>query len=539
MAYQEHGMWEILDVLKRIHRGEGIRPVARQTGRSRNTVKRYVKTATELGWVAGVHEPDEELAVAVLREHRPGPGEVAAASTDVLAPHKAQIGTWLRPEDPNGRGLTLTKIHQLLTRRHVAVSYSSLYRFACAHFDVGGGRSTVRMSPVAAGELAEIDFGRLGLIWDAASEKRRTVHALVVTLVHSRHQFVYVTHTQKIADVIEGLEAAWEFFGGVVARVVLDNMKAAVVKADRYEPEFQRTFNEYAEFRGFVIDPAVARSPTHKPHVERQVPYVRENFFRGEAFIDRDHVQRAAELWCLTTAGLRIHGTTRKQPVVEFERLERPALRPLEQGPFDTPCWGEPKVHPDHHIRFGNALYSVPHQHKGRGTKGKKVAVRGDRGLVRIYLAGELIKTHPTQPPGGRNTDYADYPPDKTPYAMRDAEFVIKKATEQGDHVGQFTSLLLSGTYPWAHLRQAQKLLRMVDKYGAKRVDAACRRALRFDLINVKRVERIVVQAIDQANRTPPTSRPDQLADVIQLPLRFLRSSDSFNHQPRKTEKDI
>lgn len=537
MAYQEHGMWEILDVLQRVHRGEGLRAVARQTGRSRNTVKRYVETATELGWVAALHAPDEELAVAVLLKHRPGPREVVAASADALAPHKEQIGEWLRPKGSKERGLTLAKIHQLLERRRVAVSYSSLYRFACTHFDLGSGRSTVRMAPVDAGELAEIDFGRLGLIWHPATEKRRVVHALVVTLVHSRHQFVYVTHSQKVADVIEGLEAAWEFFGGVVARVVLDNLKAAVVKADRYEPVFQRTFNEYAEFRGFVIDPAVARSPTHKPHVERQVPYVRENFFRGETFIDRDDVQRAAEKWCLTTAGLRTHGTTRKQPFVEFERVERPALQPLKEGRFDTPRWAEPKVHPDHHIRFENALYSVPHQHKGRRTQGNKVTVRADRGLVRVYFKGELIKTHPTQDKGGRHTDYTDYPPEKTAYAMRDANFIIGKAAEVGDHVQQFTSLLLSGTYPWAHLRQAQKLLRLADKYGGARVDAACRRALRFDLINVKRVERIVVQAIDSEKRTPPLAHSGRPAQVIQLPLRFLRPSDSFRHLPQ-TGKD-
>lgn len=434
------------------------------------------------------------------------------------------------------RGLTLTKIHELLSRRDVHVSYSALYRFACTHFDVGSGRATVRMSPVAPGELAEIDFGRLGLIWDPASQKQRALHALVITLVHSRHQFVYVTHTQKVGDVIEGLEAAWEFFGGVVARVVLDNLKAAVIKADRYEPEFQRTFAEYAEFRGFVIDAAVARSPTHKPHVERQVPYVRENFFRGETFIDRDDVQRAAKQWCLTTAGQRVHGTTRKQPMIEFERVERPALQPFQAGCFDTPRWGEPKVNPDQHVRFGNALYSVPYQHKGQRTKGKTVTVRGDRGLVRIYLGGELVKTHPTQAQGCRSTDHADYPQEKTAYAMRDANFIIGKAAERGEHIGLLTQKLLSGTYPWAHLRQAQKLLRLADKYGADRVNAACRRALCFGLINVKRVESIVVQAVDQENRMP-TSLNGEPAQIIQLPLRFLRPPGSLNHSAQPTQQ--
>ena len=142
-------------------------------------------------------------------------------------------------------------------------------------------------------------------MWDPASERRRVHHALIITLVYSRHQYVYVTPSQKIPDLIAGLEEAWAFFGGVPVRVVLDNLKAAVTKADRYDPIFQRTFAEYAQYRGFVIDAAVPRSPTGKPVVERGVQYLRESFFRGETWLDRNHVQREAIRWCLEMAGQR------------------------------------------------------------------------------------------------------------------------------------------------------------------------------------------------------------------------------------------
>ena len=140
-------------------------------------------------------------------------------------------------------------------------------------------------------------------------------------------------------------------------------------------------------------------------------------------------------------------------------------------------------VHPDHHIRFGYALYSVPHRYLR-----KQVAVRGDTQLVRIYYAGELIKTHPTQPPGERSTDATDYPPEKTAYAIRDPRALIHLTRRRGANVGAFMTRLLDGTFPWAKLRQAQTLLRLVDKYGAPVVEAACRRALAFELINVHRV---------------------------------------------------
>jgi hypothetical protein len=174
----------------------------------------------------------------------------------------------------------------------------------------------------------------------------------------------------------------------VPARVVIDNLKPAVTKADRYDPIFARTFSEYAQHRAFTIDAAVPRHPKGKPHVERNVQYVRESFFRGESWIDLAHVQREALRWCIQVAGQRIHGTTRHRPLVVFEQVEQAALRPLERARFDPPVWAACKVHPDHHVCFRKALYSVPTRYVG-----KTLWVRADQALVRIYAEGESIKT--------------------------------------------------------------------------------------------------------------------------------------------------
>lgn len=531
MAYKRHGMWEVLDVLRRIHRGEGRRHVAKATGRSRNTVKRVLAAARELGWVAGVHEPDEGLAALVVAGSQPGPAEVRGSADERLEPHKGQLKLWLYPEGGE-RGLRLTKIHQLLERQGVKVPYHSLYRYVRGNLGFGMKATTVRMATSPPGEVAEVDFGRLGLIPGAEPGKKRALHALVVTLTHSRHQYVHVCHTQTLDDLIDGLEDAWEFFGGVPKRVVIDNLRAAVVRADRYEPVFQRTFNDYANHRGFVIDPAVVASPTQKATVERQVSYVRDSFFRGETFMGRDHAQEQATSWCIKVAGQRTHGTTRRQPLVEFERVERAALIPLEKGRFDTPKWADLKVHPDFHVRFGHALYSVPYQHQGRHLRGEQITLRGDRGLVRIYYKGKLLKTHPTQTPGSRATDYEDYPPEKSEYAMRDVGRMTFLASKHGAAVKAFMEALLAGEFPWARFRQGQMLLRLADKYGAERVGNACRRALGFDLLNVKRVERMIVQAIEDDHTR--SRMGDQPAPVIQLPLRFLRPPEHFNQQKKQ-----
>jgi hypothetical protein len=405
-----------------------------------------------------------------------------------------------------------------------------LYRFAVRHGETGRGRTTVRVADTAPGEVAEVDFGKLGYVPSDLFGRLRVLHALVVTLVFSRHQFVYLTHTQTLQDVIEGLEDAWVFFGGVTARVVVDNLRAAIRKADRYDPIFNRTFEDYAQFRGFVIDPAPVRQATGKPHVERQVPFVRDSFFRGESFVSRDDAQTRAILWLKDRAGMRIHGTTRKRPIEQFDLFERAALRPLEGERYDPPAWAVVKAHPDHHVRFGKALYSVPTAYLHR-----QVTVRADRRLVRLYVNGALIKTHAVQEPGGKSTDYADYPKEKSAYAMRNADYMIRQATQRGEHLGSFMSRLLEGDFPWAKLRQAQKLLRLTDKHGSGPVESACWRALSFDLINVHRLEQIVLRGLDAAGPDQTTVR--SVGHVIQRALRFLREESSFTHRPAPVEE--
>ncbi|MCZ6807429.1 MAG: IS21 family transposase, partial [Deltaproteobacteria bacterium] len=519
----------ILDVLRRATRGERQRAISRVTGHSRSTIRRWLKVARHSGWQPCDGEPGEGLAREIATQVRPVRDEASPGESQArLLPHRAQIEAWLSPEDER-RGLRLTKVQQLLARKGVVVPYSSLHRFAverCGFAD--RRRLTVRRADVDPGELAEVDFGKLGLVWDPASERRRVHHALIVTLVYSRHQYVYVTPSQKVPDLIAGLEEAWAFFGGCPARVVLDNLKAAVTKADRYDPIFQRTFAEYAGYRGFVIDAAVPRSPTGKPVVERGVQYMRESFFRGESWLDRDHVQREAIRWCLETAGQRVHGTTRRRPRVVFENEEHPKLIALAKEPFDPPSWSQCKVHPDHHVQFLKGFYSAPTRHVG-----KQVWVRGDSKLVRIYVDGELVKTHERVGEGKRSTDYNDYPEELATYARRDPDALIREGQRQGTHIGRFLEKLLAGDFPWAKLRQGQKLLRLSNKYGRERLDAACRRAVYFELYNVKRVEDMVKAALERDATTEPGAPRGQLL-LLPTPTRFQRPDNSFNHNAKE-----
>jgi len=505
---------DIEQVIRRWSAGESIRSIARATGLDRNTVRRLIRRAKECGEVS-IEKQVEQLVQQ--QAGRPGAMAGAGEAEQRLQPVQAQIQQWLDQDH-----LQLTKIGELLVRQGITVSYSSLQRFARKFCGWGSGSAiVVRRRDSEPGEVAEVDFGRLGMFHDLGSNRPRQLWAFVMTMNHSRLSCVVPTFGQDLKSVIACFERAFEFFGGCPRRIVIDNFKAAVDQADRYAPRFNLTFLEYANYRGFLPDAARPRSPKDKPVVENAVRYIRERFWKGEAFIDLHDVQRRAEHWCREVAGRRIHGTTRAVPVEVFEREERSKLIPLAGERFDTPQWGQCKVHPDHHIRFQQAMYSVPTR-----WVGCTVDVRSDRNLVRIYNRGQLIKTHPRQQAGKRATDYSDFPEACALFAMRWPNFYVHKAQDIGQHAVTFTEKLLEGEFPWARLRQAQKLLRLADRYGSERVDRACERALRFELIDVRGVERILQQALEQ----DPT--PDAVHGQPQeLPLKFLRPADHFAHR--------
>jgi hypothetical protein len=183
---------------------------------------------------------------------------------------------------------------------------------------------------------------------------------------------------------------------------------------------------------------------------------------------------------------------------VVFEDEERAHLLPYDGIPYDVPLWKDVTVHPDHHVSVQYALYSAPSTICPPGTE---LEARCDRDLVKLYKAGALVKVHPRKAKGGRSTDPDDYPPERTTYAMRAPVRVIRQAAAFGPHVGQFAERLLDAPFPWSKLRQAQRLLRLGERYTPERLDAACARALGFDLIDVRRLERILTLALLRPRR--------------------------------------
>lgn len=336
----------------------------------------------------------------------------------------------------------------------------------------------MRIDDPSPGDETQVDFGLMGYV-RSADGKRRKLHVLIVTLPMSRYQFVWPTFLQTTEALVEGLDAAWKFFDGITRYAVLDNMSAAIVRASAQDPGINPSFAEYAQVRGFFVDPARVRDPWDKARVENQVPFARERWFAGESFSDAlSALRAAAETWSRDVAGCRMHGTTRRVPREVFEAEERAFLLPAPTEPFDVPRWSEPKVHPDHHVQVARALYSVPTRYIG-----KKLSARADKRTVRLYLQGELIKSHPRVPPGKRSTDTNDYPTGKAPYASRSVDALIAQARGLGEHVGAYAERLLAGPLPWTKMRQGYGLVRLCERYGVNKVETLCKRSLVFDVV--------------------------------------------------------
>ena len=514
MAYKEVYRVEIEEVIRRWQAGNSQRSIAAGTGLSRETVRRYLAAARAAGVVQEGPAPTEDQLSVLASVSRSGPREPEAPTEEKLAPWADQIYQWITQDK-----LQFTRIQELLAERGCRISYSSLHRWLSRRHWQRRSARTVRMEQSGPGEVAELDFGRLGFIQDQETGRRQAVWALLVVLAYSRHCFVWPAYGQKLEDVIAGLEAAWAFFGGIPKYLVIDNFPAAVAGADALHPRLTRGFLEYSQRRGFITDPARVRHPKDKPIVERGVQYARERFFKGGEFRDLAHLRSEAARWCRDVAGQRIHGTTRRQPLQVFLDEERQTLAPWDGEPYEVTHWRTAKVHPDHHVACQYALYSVP---STLCPPGQQVEVGLGLKLVRIYHRGQLIKVHSRQPRGGRSTDTADYPAELSAYTLRAPDGIKASAQGMGPAVAEFAERLFDGPLPWSRIRQGHKLIRLGQRYTPERLDAACRRALEVDLIDVRRVERILLQALEQAE-TPEHPPP--------LPLgRFARPGSVFAH---------
>jgi len=196
-------------------------------------------------------------------------------------------------------------------------------------------------------------------------------------------------------------------------------------------------------------------------------------------------------------------------------------LRPAPTELFDLPVYSKPKVAPDRHVAVARGLYSVPGD-----LIGQRLTARADSRTVKLYWRAQLIKVHPRMAPGRRHTDPADLPSELTAYAMRDLDALQRKATTYGEHVGAYAAALLEHPLPWTKMRQVYRLLGLVRRHGADRVDDACRRALDAEAVNVGLIDRMLSRSQTEMQTTirPPGAASRFVRDSAEFAIRRMPS---------------
>jgi hypothetical protein len=223
---------------------------------------------------------------------------------------------------------------------------------------------------------------------------------------------------------------------------------------------------------------------------------------------------------------MRRHSRTLRLPLEVFDAEEKPCLFPAPISPYDVPLWCEPKVGRDHYAQVAKALYSLPSKYIG-----KRVCARADKQLVRFYEGGALIKTHARQPAGGRATDPSDFPPEKTAYAMRDVAFLERQAETHGAAVGRYAKALLDCPLPWTRMRRVYGLLALAKKYGDERLEKVCAIALDVQMIDVKRLGRML--ELGELDAPPEKAAPPKVIPMS----RYLRPVEQYALPFSKTAK--
>jgi len=512
-------------------RGWSYRRIGRELGVHRDTVKRYGELAAD-----GKDGPDRS------DQNRPNPpigsGDLPPPQNQPNVPAGSGPASRCQPlqeiiEQKLDVGLSAQRIWQDLKTEHgFDGSYDSVKRFVRRLGKCG--ELPFRRMECAPGVEAQIDFGTGApvVIPDdqplapGSKSRRRKTHVFRIVLSHSRKAYSEVVYRQTTDEFIRCIENAFYHFGGVPERLVIDNLKAAVTKADWFDPELNPKIQSFCLHYGTVILPTKPRTPRHKGKTERGVDYVQENALKGMQFASLAEQNRHLQEWERNVADTRIHGTTRRQVRKAFEEVEKPALMELPLERF--PCFHEAKrkVNRDGHIEVDKAYYSVPPEHLGWS-----VWVRWDGRTVRVFNTRfEQIAYHVKMEPGRFSTQNQHIHQRKRSGIEQGTTHLLNKASLIGPQSQRWAEQLIA-CRGIEGVRPLMGLLNLANKYASQQIEEACETALTHGAYRLRTLRELIKRQGD---------RQQQFAFIQEHPIiRSLSDYGDWVHSAITREKAI
>ena len=512
----------VIDTILSLHqRGWSQRRIARELGVHRETVARYLRQLL----------PAPKPAIAPIgspgtdNDSKPAIAPIGSTAPDgAPRPAIAPIGTPDLPDMPSapsvpaagpgaGRpsdcvawravikaklelGLSAQRIHQDLVAEHdFTGSYYSVRRFVRSL--EAAQELPFRRLECGPGEEAQVDFGT-GAPVESADGKRRRPYVFRIVLSHSRKAYSEAVYRQTTDNFLLCLENAFVSFGGAVQRLVLDNLRAAVKKADWFDPDLNPKVLSFARHYGVVFLPTRPYTPRHKGKVERGIDYVQENALKGKTFSSLEGQNHFLLDWEQTVADTRLHGTTRRQVGAHFVEVERGALQPLPPERF--PCFQEARrvVHRDGHVEVERAYYSVPPEYLSR-----RVWARWDGRLVRIFNERlEQIALHVKHEPGRFSTQSQHIAGPKISGVERGAAWLLGQVRRLGPHSLRWAEAMLQARGVEG-VRVLQGLLNLAHRHPGNAIERACDVALSYGAYRLRTVRALLERQAPRQESLP------------------------------------
>jgi transposase len=491
-------MRKIKEILRlRFEVGLPLRQIARSCGLGKSTVSECLARfeGAGLSWPAAL-----QLDEATLEGKLYPPAPLARTAARPL-PDWAAVHRELRR-----KGVTLT----LLWYEYRA-AYPDGFGFSwfCERYAAWAGQLDVVMRQEhRAGEKLFVDYaGQTVAVVDRRTGEIRQAQIFVAVLGASSYTYAEATWTQRLPDWIGAHVRAFAFFGGVPELVVPDNLRSAVDKAHRYEPDINLTYQELAGHYGVAVLPARVRRPRDKAKAEAGVQLVerwilaalRQRTFFSLAELNGEIARLLAQINARPFK--KLPGSRREL----FEQLDRPALRALPAEPYRFAEWKKVRVNIDYHVEVAGHYYSVPH-----ALVKQVLEARIGEHTVECFYRGQRVASHVRSPLKGRHTTVAEHmPTSHRQYAEWTPERIIRWAEKSGPATaGVIQTILQRRAHPQQGFRSALGILRLGKGFGEERLEAACRRALQIGSCSYKSIESILRQGLDRQALPEPAEPP-------------------------------
>ncbi len=472
MGYKPQDIMNIYGIIRRWHSGHSISAIAKTLTLDRKTVRRYVQSAQKLGVTRQADLPEEADLLAQLQPLRPS-AERQKPAAGQFEPYREEI---LALTGGGQDSITLKSAWQVIIHRHpdITASYSSLKRVMR-----GWTPSTTRATwrhETPPGLQTQVDYGKVGLLYDPDSGRNRVVYAFIGTLSWSRYKFVEFVWGQDQQSFVSSHINMGAFWGGMSQVLVIDCLKSGVIKPDLYDPSLNPLYRNMAEHYGCFVDPARPGRPKDKGKVERVVQPVRDLFLRLKAMdptLTLAGANKKALFWCRHENGMTPHGTTGEKPWECFQAIEAEKLLPLPEETFQLARWKQVKVHVDQFVQFEKAYYSVGKQHVGR-----RLWLRATPECIELYSPDfSLVKCY-QRTSGRRFSDPEDFPDNiQAMMANYSVRSLLEKAALIGPNTARYVEALLQ-PHAMRNLRKAMGVIDLAGQHPADIVEAASLQAL-------------------------------------------------------------